>query len=342
MRRRLAAFGVLCIVLAAVGWAYLERTRPEVPPPTAPAADIRVTSGADALARVRARPHLVFRNTMQAKGYGRVALAALDAPAERVITDLACDRVYFADGHGICLGAERGVFTTYDARLFDALFAAGPPIALSGPPSRARVSPNGQRAAYTVFETGHSYAAAKFSTRTTIVDTATSRPVGELEQWEVVRNGEPFRAVDFNFWGVTFTRDGDRFYATLGTGGRVFLVEGSIAARRMRLRHEGVECPSLSPDETRLVYKSRRTEGGRLIWGLRILDLVTDRETALDGETRSVDDQAAWLDDRHVMYGLPEDRVPPTGGTDVWVMEARPGAAPRRLLEQASSPALVR
>jgi hypothetical protein len=25
---------------------------------------------------------------------------------------------------------------------------------------------------------------------------------------------------DFTFWGVTFTRDGNAFYASLGTGGR--------------------------------------------------------------------------------------------------------------------------
>ena len=40
------------------------------------------------------------------------------------------------------------------------------------------------------------------------------------------------RRADFNFWGVTFARDGNRFYATLGTGGKTYLVEGDVAARQ--------------------------------------------------------------------------------------------------------------
>ncbi len=337
MRSRLLAFAVLCVTLATVGWAYLRRMQP--PAPVAPAAS---PAAPDALARIRSRPHLVFRNTAQREGYGRVALAALDAPDERVVTDLACDRVYFAGGEGICLAADRGVVTTYDARLFDADFAPGADIALTGPPSRARVSPDGRHAAFTVFESGHSYAGASFSTRTTIVDTRTGTSLGDIEQWEVLRDGAPFREVDFNFWGVTFAPAGERFYATLGTGGTTFLVEGDMAARRLRVLREGVECPSLSPDGRRVVFKSRRTDDGRVTWGLRVLDLASGVETPLDGETRSVDDQATWLDDEHVLYGLPEDRVPPTGGADVWVMAAHPGAAPRKLLEQASSPAVVR
>ena len=51
-------------------------------------------------------------------------------------------------------------------------------IPLTGPPIRARVSPDGRRAALTVFETGHSYADASFSTRTIVVETASGRPVG--------------------------------------------------------------------------------------------------------------------------------------------------------------------
>ncbi len=35
--------------------------------------------------------------------------------------------------------------------------------------------------------------------------------------------------------------------------------------------------------------------------GSHVLDLATGSETALDGEVRSVDDQAVWLDDQHVL-----------------------------------------
>jgi hypothetical protein len=103
-----------------------------------------------------------------------------------------------------------------------------------------------------------------------------------------------------------------------------------------------VECPSLSPDGQRLAFKARDSDNGRLVYRLHTLVLDTEAEARLDGETRSVDDQVAWLDDQHVVYALPEARRPTTGGMDVWVLEARPGAAPRLLLEQAASPAVVR
>lgn len=341
MRRRVAAFALLCLFLAAIAALVLET--PPASPADAPASPaLRTVSGPEALARIRSGPHLAFRNTAPGAGYGRVGVVSLASPEERFLTELACDRVHATEDRGICLTSDRGVVTTYGARVFDASFAPGPGIALTGPPSRARVSPDGRFAAFTVFESGHSYASAEFSTRTTIVDARTATTLGHLEEWSVTRDGVLFRERDFNFWGVTFAPDGERFYATLATGGRLFLVEGKIGDRSLRVLREGVECPSLSPDGRRLVYKSRRTENGRLVWGLRVHDLATGADEALDGETRSVDDQVAWLDEGHVLYGLPETRMPPTGGTDVWAMEARPGAQPWRLLEQASSPAVVR
>jgi hypothetical protein len=68
-------------------------------------------------------------------------------------------------------------------------------------------------------------------------------------------------APNVNFWGITFARDSDRFYATMATGGRVaeiganggtHLIEGSVAARTAKVIHDNVECPSLSPDGTRI------------------------------------------------------------------------------------------
>ena len=63
------------------------------------------------------------------------------------------------------------------------------------------------------------------------------------------------------------------------------------------------ECPSLSPDGTRVAYKKRgdRATGE---WRLAVLDLATGKETLL-AERRSVDDQVEWLDDDRILYGLP-------------------------------------
>jgi hypothetical protein len=68
-----------------------------------------------------------------------------------------------------------------------------------------------------------------------------------------------------------------------------------------------------------------------------VLDLRTDVETPLP-ETRSIDDQLVWLDDQHVMYGVPRGS---SGRVDVWVSPLT-GGTPRLLVPDADSPAAVR
>ena len=259
---------------------------------------------------------------------GRVARVSLEGDATAgQIDGLACQRVHMASGQGICLAlAPSGV--DYVARFFDRRFKARGELALEGLPSRARVSPSGRFASMTTFVTGHSYArAGEFSTSTTIVDVRRRKPLANLEEFEVFRDGERIDAPDFNFWGVTFAYDDDRFYATLATGGNRYLVEGSLRRRQVRVLRENVECPSLSPEGTRLAYKKR--VGGDPDWRLHVLDLRTMRDTPL-AERRSIDDQAEWLDERTVLYG--DDH-------DVWAVRADGKGRPRRLLRRAASPA---
>jgi hypothetical protein len=67
-----------------------------------------------------------------------------DAPP--VTVGMPCERVAFAGGQGICLQADRGVFTTFKAVLFDGAFKARSTIKLDGSPSRTRVSADGRSA----------------------------------------------------------------------------------------------------------------------------------------------------------------------------------------------------
>src|SRR5262249_9980538 len=233
-RRRFTAAGLigLCCV-------FMGLQQPDAPPPR-PAA---VASPA-AIATVVARPHLLFRETTPGPNFGHLAVAALDDLSARFVTATGCQRVSFAGGRGLCLHVDRGVFNTYSALLLNEQLEPGAAIKLAGLPSRTRAAADGRVGAITVFVLGDGYA-AEFSTRTTIVDLATGDEIGELEQFTTWRNGERFRAVDFNFWGVTFARDGNTFYASLRTAGVTYLVRGGLALRKLTVLRENVECPSL-------------------------------------------------------------------------------------------------
>jgi hypothetical protein len=251
-----------------------------------------------------------------------------DGSVRQRSTDLACERVYYAAGHGICMAvAPSGV--EYEATLFDSRLRPTEKIALTGLPSRARVSADGRYGAMTVFVTGDSYleSPSAFSTRTTIVDMRDGEQLGQLEQFTVTKDGKPFDAVDFNFWGVTFVPgDDDRFYATLGTGGVHYLVEGSVSGRTMRVLRDGVECPSLSPDGRWIAYKSRL--GSQPRWRLRVLDVATLADHAV-AERRSIDDQVEWLDDETLVY---------SDGLDVYTVPADGSGSPQLLVRDATSP----
>lgn len=289
---------------------------------------------------------MLVRSTALGDSYGHVARAWLDDPdGPREVAPLACDRVHFAAGSGVCLTAERGALTVYRAVLFDAHFAPRKTITLAGPPSRARVSPDGRKAAFTVFVNGHAYSMPSFTTRTTIVDAVTGDSiVDDLEAWPVTRDGAAFKATDFNFWGVTFASDGKRFYATLGTGGKTYLVEGDFAHRQMHVVADDVECPSLSPDGRRIGFKRRDTSdpGGRFWWHVAVLDLASGQVRVLPGESRSVDDQVEWNGNDELLYAMPLDSQQSSAETDVWAIAADGKTPARRLARFAFSPAVAR
>ena len=221
-----------------------------------------------------APPYLLMRSLLPDESFGQLGVAPADAPdGPRFIVPLTCERVHQAAGRGVCLTAgTTGLVTTWAAEVFDEAYRVVGRVPLTGLPSRARVAPGGRLAAVTVFETGHSYAVAGFSTRTSLLDLTTATEVTDLEQFAVTRDGRAFRAVDFNFWGVTFTADGERFYATLASGGQNYLIEGDVAARAARVVGADVECPSLSPDGARLAYKRAYADARGPGWRLRVRD----------------------------------------------------------------------
>jgi hypothetical protein len=276
-------------------------------------------------------PKLLFVNMIPDNTVGKLAVASLANPdSTRAIADLRCERVYYGGGRGLCVTRGGPLNSSYVAKVFDANFKVLRQISMPGIPSRARVSADGHYGATTMFVRGDNYASGNFSTRTGIFDLRTGKQVANLENMPVFRNGKRFSNRNFNFWGITFAHDDDHFYASLGSGSKTFLLKGSMRAHTMRVIHEKVECPSLSPDQTRIAFK--RSVGSRGNWRLTVLNLRTMRETRLAGND-PIDDQAEWLDSGDVLYG--NDNI-------VWRVPANGKGKPTKLLSYAYSPVVIR
>jgi hypothetical protein len=286
---------------------------------------------------------LLFRQAGGGPESGRLAAVplagapgapAVPAPATRTISDLPCVRVYSAAGTGVCLTVQRSAVAQTYLMILDSHLKRTQLFAVDGSPSRAQVSADGRMVSWTTFIAGHAYTSKAMSTRTGIFDRKTGRMWQDLEKFKLYRDGEWLTASDLNYWGVTFTSGDDRFYATARTGTTTYLVEGRASTRTMKTLRTNVECPSLSPDGTRLAFKKATGDPVRP-WRLHTLDIRTMRETPL-AETNSVDDQAAWIDDNTVAYGRIRGST-----TEIWSVPADGSGTPRLLLENAFSPAAI-
>lgn len=331
-------WGVLLVVtavvlIAAAVYAFTAYQRFQESQTAAPAVGV---TAAEPLPDV---PFVLFRNTAAGQGYGRAATVPLSAPSgTRAVSEQDCDRVYGTSTSVVCLRSKRGLVTSFDAVVLNRDWQQQKSWPLAGIPSRTRISPDGSMLATTVFVTGHSYAAAGFSTATEIAlpDAAPEN----LESFSLLVNGEPLLSVDRNIWGVTFVPgQKDAFYATAASSGRIWLVRGSVSARTLTAVHNNVECPSISPDGTRLAFK--KNDGGGLAahWKVAILDIASGQESVLS-ETRSVDDQIEWLDNDSVLYGLPDDAV--EGDSNIWKLGTEAGSTPSLFIAHAWSPSVIR
>jgi WD40-like Beta Propeller Repeat len=319
-RRRRWALAAIVVLCVGGGVVYLVTLSPgRVDTDARP-----VASGGTALAGSQLMVRAVDPDDPRLNG--RVFVVKNGEPQQLAGRELSCERVYFAAGRGLCLAtAETGI--DYEATVFDSSLRSLHRFPLAGLPSRTRVSPDGRYGAITVFVNGHAYlGAGGFSTATTIVDMGSGKQVANLEQFDVTKDGQRFDSVDFNFWGVTFAKDPNRFYATLRTNGRYYLVEGNLRQRTMKVLRDRVECPSLSPDGRRIAYKSRIGNENR--WRLKVLDLASLRAHPV-AERRPIDDQVEWLNDDTLVY---------SDGIDLYTVSADGGGEPRLVLHDASSP----
>ena len=112
-----------------------------------------------------------------------------DPAGPRAFTTTPCDRVFATSKETLCLASERGIATTYSAKVVTEATGAAKDIPLTGSPSRARLSDDGTLSATTSFVAGDSYAAATFSTRTVVTHLATGQSQ-DLESFRLIDGGQ--------------------------------------------------------------------------------------------------------------------------------------------------------
>jgi hypothetical protein len=337
-RWRVFGFVALCVicVTVAIGYVAAKGGTPKRSLDAAAAEEL----GAPSASELMAAPHIVVRDMAAGQaGYGGV-LPLGDPGGVRAVTDLSCARLYAAAGNGICLSDRGDIINPYKVIFFGNDFVPRAEKPLPGVPSRARVSADGKYGASTVFVTGDSYAPGSFSTRTSIWAMASGDHVVDLEQFSVFKGGKQLQSPDHNFWGATFDpTNSNRAFATLGTQGHTYLVEMDLAARRAEVLRDGVECPSLSPDGTRIAFKQKTSTNGADLptWQPAVLDLDTLVDHPL-AETRSVDDQIEWLDNSTVVYSVDTG----IGAPSIYSAPADGSGQPALFVADADSPSVSR
>jgi hypothetical protein len=271
-------------------------------------------------------------NLLVVSGRKLATVSSTDPSAPRQLHQVDCVRSYAAGDTAVCLRPKNAwthSLVTMTGDLHDVH-----EYKLVGVPSRARVSDSGRMISWTTFVGGDSYTSSGMSTRTGVIDTQTGAYLPSIEKFSVTLDGAPYQRADVNYWGVSFADDDNTFYATLATNGERYLVRGDLAARHVDTLATNVECPSISPDGTRLAFKQAVDNDPMNGWRIAVLDLDSMKVTVL-AEDRSIDDQPAWLDARTVGYTYRA----PDGIPSVWKVPADGTGTPVKMADDAESPA---
>ena len=167
---------------------------------------------------------------------------------------------------------------------------------------------------------------------------APARRWHSLEEFAVTRDGRRYRSAGRRTSGASPSPP----TTTASTrpcrpAGRRYLVRGDLAARTVETLRDNVECPSLSPDGTRIAFKEAVDADPAKGWRLSVLDLATharhrDRRDAAASTTRP----PGWTT-RPLAYTLRRS----DGQPDVWSVPADGSGTPALVIPGAESPSTL-
>ena len=133
-----------------------------------------------------------------------------------------------------------------------------------------------------------------------------------------------------SYWGVTFGADSNRFYATVRSDEKTYLVEGDVAKGEVRLLRE-----------TSRTLRSRRTRPGSpsRSWSTQTVPPGACRYSIWRRPSKprsrkpaALTTSAEWLDNGHVLYAV---------GQDLWTVPSDGTGSPGLFLRHGLSPAVV-
>ena len=160
------------------------------------------------------------------------------------------------------------------------------------------MSPNGRIGAMTTFVSGDSYTSpgAVLDPHDAHRPRAAAATIADLEKFTVTKDGERIHSPGLQLLGRDVRARQRRVLRDAGHGRRTTTSCTAASARApMEVIHDNVECPSLSPDGTRIAYKRRDGKPWHLAPARPRPRTGADAAVA---ERRPIDDQAEWLDNR--------------------------------------------
>ncbi len=282
-----------------------------------------------------AQTRLLIRNAQDGLN-NRLEVMALDGGKTLATLPLQCERAHLGADMLACLHMQPGQglkLELADRKGNVRQTLSFPNISLA---SRVRVARDGSLIGLTGFSAGHSYSSADFSTRTYLVDGRQRRLLADVSSFRVIESAQlKLPARRFNVWGVSFDPNAaQKFVVTVGAGNGVWLAAGDLQNKTLTLLKADVECPSFSPDGSRIAFKRRNPAGG---WWPAVYELASGREVVMQ-DSPNVDDQIEWLDSQTLVYEMAKREG--SSESDLMLRKADGRTAATVLRSLAGSPAV--